>query len=1052
MNTLPPCAKCGVHGSVIPADATPDCVRCRVVVGQQLQSAQQQQQQNTTFAQQPAATFAAAAVAGPWAAQPTYAVQCCPYINRQGKLCNRPAMPWYANSTAGCTKKHHESLLKKAQKATKAAAAVARTPRIEARRNTVSAVSEFPGVPPKDCWHCVRCKRQNHSKFRFCMDYDCEGERPLALATPVKTHARGTHPPVDVGRLDPASPKLTAGVDATVQPLTPYVGDPSLLPRCEFHHRYAGTTVFVMDEPRWWNTYFRSDSARTSGSLQFTTTSISRTSPHNKTLNVQAPNAHFGGYRSPLAERTRTSPVMPGNMTPGAVEILAGSLRDEVLRFKLEACSLVKSVFDALCGDNARSPPPSGNSNQHSDVVSVQNDYPCIIVRLRIFSTEWAKTKCPAWLVKDALLGLQQLAICLFVAQTNALAEAMCVPVEMVVRAGFGHSGPSVSATGSTFRVSMGLAPPAYCFVVAKALQYLCQAIECFSAEYSPVVRIEDVQKLLNKDGQSSHAGTVLAKLGFAPAVVNTRAAAAAASGVAVTVSLFDVLLSKANSQHTILYEMLLRAPVNAELAIDLLIDQLDAIVAGESAALTPGRVFAVLRMMLCELSIAPLKSESEEGYSHGLVTHNFTQARLNAPRHWSMRVFSGPSDEWDKYWLGRQRPWQDSTRWLQLIDDVCSSLSFEPLSRCETNPQQRMFAFSRHLEKANLHFINRHAHAVDVESDYGSASDTDEYFEAAGAAAPVPATPAAPSLRVYRRKLRVQTGMQALCLAYRLAVDHVLSLGVPITQLAACTDYMYFEAPDAFRLVDVMSHPGVPTVTVQKPCTPHPERRLVFGNDLAGAETTLILAYDLNHWNKVAHQNGARTLSDVLGVAGQRGWTVPTVILDATSSMSERMSEGVLVALSNGRALTFVVTSGLKHDQAGADFSPYGELRVFATSRQLAVRTYRLAHTLLDAATTPVGNPSTPPGLTHRLVREYRLAGHTLDTVRAFTVPGIRRTQSVVEATPERAKTEAAVRPVSPTSVTELDAPRPTVIRFPVGDIEEEAQAMAAQQQRIEK
>lgn len=86
-------------------------------------------------------------------------------------------------------------------------------------------------------------------------------------------------------------------------------------------------------------------------------------------------------------------------------------------------------------------------------VVYWHNDYPCIMVQVkeRFF-----------WNEKGERKGLYKVIMALFTAIANCIAYQQKIPVELVIRASFGHNIPSVCETYHSFRINIGLVPKYY--------------------------------------------------------------------------------------------------------------------------------------------------------------------------------------------------------------------------------------------------------------------------------------------------------------------------------------------------------------------------------------------------------------------------------------------------------------------------------------------------------------------------------------------------------------------------------------------------------------
>lgn len=100
------------------------------------------------------------------------------------------------------------------------------------------------------------------------------------------------------------------------------------------------------------------------------------------------------------------------------------------------------------------------NSKEGFELIH-HNEYPCLIVKIpfiqRLRHTE-------SW---------NKLFIAYYVAIINKEAEKAGIPIEMVIRSGFGHLLPSIDVTAESFRINVGVVPACYGELIAKSLAVL---------------------------------------------------------------------------------------------------------------------------------------------------------------------------------------------------------------------------------------------------------------------------------------------------------------------------------------------------------------------------------------------------------------------------------------------------------------------------------------------------------------------------------------------------------------------------------------------------
>lgn len=183
-------------------------------------------------------------------------------------------------------------------------------------------------------------------------------------------------------------------------------------------------------------------------------------------------------------------------------------------------------------------------------------------------------------------------------------------------------------------------------------------------------------------------------------------------------------------------------------------------------------------------------------------------------------------------------------------------------------------------------------------EDGYGSDSDAEGEIEIDGIAHPI-----------FAKKMITATGMRAIQIIFASIKKYWQeSSSLNFRNLKIKTDYMYYETNDALK-----KHPIPVKVTSI--------------NELAANSYTLCF-YDLNHCNTM--QIKTPGLLDVIDNK------FPIAVLDTTSSSNARMAESLKKIMANHTNINTVimVSSGLKNEQAGSDFNPYGTVRIFSRSK----------------------------------------------------------------------------------------------------------------------
>ena len=233
-----------------------------------------------------------------------------------------------------------------------------------------------------------------------------------------------------------------------------------LFPRCEYYARYEGTTYFKMNDPEFWHSYFRT--THTEAKHDRMSTLVKQKTYNNNLTNVQSQNdddfAHSGTYSNPFSYDAYINAINDAikkeNTNVGAKEnnnVKTGEknfLYDNLLNYKQAICKELINKYD---------------NNNKNVLLHYANDYPCILVKIK---------KCD---INTAMAYLIEI--------TNKSAENEKVPIELVLRASFGHNGPSIDKTGPCIRINIGIVPKIYTKILASSLKTLDFLIENLSQE-----------------------------------------------------------------------------------------------------------------------------------------------------------------------------------------------------------------------------------------------------------------------------------------------------------------------------------------------------------------------------------------------------------------------------------------------------------------------------------------------------------------------------------------------------------------------------------------
>lgn len=239
--------------------------------------------------------------------------------------------------------------------------------------------------------------------------------------------------------------------------------------KCEYYTRYEGTSHFAMDNCEYWGTYFRS-TGRGGESGRFTKKDIKSKTFKNLSLNIEKGDSYHsrtGSFRNPYEEEEyRKCVEKPERFKPelsrqaqGIIENIQGvslenPLYEELLDYRNQICLQVFNEALKLLPNN----------EERFELIH-HNEYPCLLVKIP-FIQHFKHTE--SW---------NKLFIAYYVAIVNKGAEKAGIPIEMVIRSGFGHLLPSIDVTGDSFRINVGVVPACYGEIMARSLAMLQEII-----------------------------------------------------------------------------------------------------------------------------------------------------------------------------------------------------------------------------------------------------------------------------------------------------------------------------------------------------------------------------------------------------------------------------------------------------------------------------------------------------------------------------------------------------------------------------------------------
>lgn len=221
-------------------------------------------------------------------------------------------------------------------------------------------------------------------------------------------------------------------------------------PRCEYKARFKGTSAFKMTTPKYWSTYFRSN--KSGGNYnRLAELSIEEEEenivmkmplvPKKRTTRRSSSGLFISPYRlsryNLRPRKNDNTPEIMQSLKRKSAPTIDYYLYDELITYR---CFLCKSFIEKF-------------RQGKYFVAYYNNSYPCIMV------------KASKSIIDNEMKGessLYKIMVAYFTAITNYIAFNQKIPIEMVIRASFGHNGPTVTATKNTFRINIGIVPKVY--------------------------------------------------------------------------------------------------------------------------------------------------------------------------------------------------------------------------------------------------------------------------------------------------------------------------------------------------------------------------------------------------------------------------------------------------------------------------------------------------------------------------------------------------------------------------------------------------------------
>jgi hypothetical protein len=207
-----------------------------------------------------------------------------------------------------------------------------------------------------------------------------------------------------------------------------------------------------MNDPKFWGSYFRSTSGG-GNTDRFSKLTKSKKVFDNENINKESgkKRGKKGTFNSVFSDERYKKIFLKRKSKPDHNPKTL--LYDKILRYKNKMCSIVKETL-------------SSKKEFRKERINAyhRNDYPCVMVKIDDF--------------EKISKNFYEIAKAYLVAITNKMATDQHVPVELVIRSSFGHNLPSVTITGHSLRINIGIIPEVYAEILGNSIFELGEIIE----------------------------------------------------------------------------------------------------------------------------------------------------------------------------------------------------------------------------------------------------------------------------------------------------------------------------------------------------------------------------------------------------------------------------------------------------------------------------------------------------------------------------------------------------------------------------------------------
>ncbi len=545
----------------------------------------------------------------------------------------------------------------------------------------------------------------------------------------------------------------------------------------------------------------------------------------------QGGRAHFGAYannfeRSGDSFKTPPKKQKPSKISNGNDKTTGNAaLYDESLNYKLSLCESLAGLV----------------SDKPNIKAGFYNNYPCVMVYIKpisIFKSA-ENTHKPS---EATLEAWSNFLISIYVGYVNYKAAQQNIPIELVRRSSFGFTTPTISVTGNSIRISMGIVPDTYLQVLADGLNQLDQLIS----------DIRDPEKnnrqLINSFYGSDEHKKYLCKKYATPNLTN----------------IFHSLWQQVEKNGKTTLQNLMRT-ANCR----------DGIAAKVYQSLNNGTNLLVAVTNATEWAISRLEIKNDTlSFNHDEISYDITssenhEAIINDEKFWGFvnNIILSAKNNLPNF--------KDKSALIKALENKVRTKTISDIYNL--------------LDVLNvlilISVLRKVSSSTKYEDGYESDSEEETTFD---------------TETVYTKKLIVSNGMRAI-LAALLAIKNKLDA------YSLFLDKAYYEVADAIKLINLI------------------EGKFIHVEEKQESSCTVYLR-DANAC--VTNGKADEYKVDINKIVQK------ILILDTTSSTTEQMHTHIENFSKSRATCLFFVSSGLKHEQFGADRNAYGTVRIFAKEK----------------------------------------------------------------------------------------------------------------------